>query len=164
MVRFLRILAIGNRSSARSGDRPAELALRAHYPLVAASVVCPNRLFGAMCVNGALVALRLADQYPTARLMETHPKVLYFALVGRPYAWPDQQDDMVQQLGGWLGLGQLEIPGGHAYDAALSTFAGLESLRGHWPFNLLDLPPNGEPLRFPAGQATYPWPAVVPPG
>jgi hypothetical protein len=52
-------------SSARCGDRPADRALRAHYPDVAASVVYPNALYGAMCVNGALVARRLADQNPS---------------------------------------------------------------------------------------------------
>ena len=152
-------------SSARSGDRPADRALRAHYPEVAASVVYPNALYGAMCVNGALVARRLADKNPTVvlRFVETHTKVMYFALAVMRYDWQNQQGGMVSMLTAWLGLEHLEIHGEHAYDAALSAYAALEDLRGNWPFNLLDLPPNGERLVFPVGPATYPWPAEVPP-
>jgi Protein of unknown function (DUF429) len=156
-------------SSAKSGDRPADRGLRALYDQVASSVVYSNALYGAMCINGVLVALRLtAQNHETPpRLMETHPKVLYFALAGRRFAWRDQRACMVRRLAGWLDPERreigLEIRGEHAFDAALSAYAAFESLRGRWHTNLLALPLNGEPLLFPAGPATYPWPNEVPP-
>jgi hypothetical protein len=155
-------------SSARNGDRPADRALRAHYTQVASSVLSPNALYGAMCVNGALMALRLIDRNPKKPplLMETHPKVLYFALAGTRHAWPDRRTGMIRQLADWLELPrqlEIEILKEHAYDAALSAYAALESLRGRWRANLLDLPLNGKPLLFLAAQATYPWPNEVPP-
>jgi hypothetical protein len=155
-------------SSARSGDRPADRALRAHYTQVASSVLYPNALYGAMCLNGVLVARRLIDRnhLRPPRLMETHPKVLYYALAGTRHAWPDRRAGMIRELADWLELPrqlEIEMLEEHAYDAALSAYAALESLRGCWHENLLALPLNGQPLLFPAGRATYPWPNEVPP-
>src|SRR5215470_9375400 len=76
-------------SSGTSGDRAADRALRRRYREIAASVICPNRLYGSMCLNGAFMAHYLADlqQAVRPRLLETHPKVLYFALTDRPWSW-----------------------------------------------------------------------------
>ena len=68
-------------STGRSGWRPADCWLRQRYPAVKKAIVAPNSLFGAMSVNGMAVLLTVRQAFPGIFVTETHPKVLYYALV-----------------------------------------------------------------------------------
>jgi hypothetical protein len=101
-------------STGPAGWRPADRALRAAYPDVATSVVAPNSLYGAMPINGVVLALELRRMFPTLRITETHPKVLYFALTRSVHDFAEHRDHMVQGLVGWVAGGPCEVGSEHA--------------------------------------------------
>lgn len=152
-------------STGPAGWRPADRALRAAYPEVASSVMSPNRLYGAMPINGVAVTLALRENFPTLSITETHPKVLYFALTGAVYDFAEHRDQMVQNLVGWLGLGACEVSSEHAWDALVSAFAAREWNRGNWQDDLHQLPlqPNESLIPAHGSEAYYAWPKSVPP-
>ena len=85
-------------STGLAGWRPADRALRAAYPVVAASVAAPNSLYGAMPINGVAVALALRNNFKILKVTETHPKVLYFGLAHAKYDFTQHRDQMVAWL------------------------------------------------------------------
>ena len=64
-----------------SGWRPADCWLRDRYCTVKDSIVAPNSLYGAMSLNGMAVLLTVRQAFPDIFVTETHPKVLYYALL-----------------------------------------------------------------------------------
>lgn len=66
--------------------RPADRWLRRTYPEVRNSVMTPNGLAGSMGLNGMGVIIETRALFPGAAVVETHPKVLHWALSGRRYA------------------------------------------------------------------------------
>jgi len=79
-------------SVASNGARSADNTLRCKYPDVKGSVIWPNALRSAMSINGMFVLRRLREQCPPVYVTETHPKVLYRALSGKPYGGPPLND------------------------------------------------------------------------
>lgn len=113
-ARLGRVLGIGVDtltywSGGRSGWRHADSFLRCHYSDVADSVASANSLYGSMGINGMFVLLRLREKSGNLYVTETHPKVLHWALVKKPYAaYPGRRPterDKIQEWGnacrGW---------------------------------------------------------------
>ncbi|MGO8752504.1 MAG: DUF429 domain-containing protein [Thermoguttaceae bacterium] len=143
--------------------RPADRALRATYPAVAASVTAPNSLYGAMPINGVAVALALRNDFKMLKVTETHPKVLYFALAQAEYDFAGHRDQMVEWFFGLANLPVCEVATEHAWDALLSALAARQWNTGQWNNDLHQLPPDdGERLIFPPDlESHYVWPEDV---
>ena len=151
-------------STGPAGWRPADRALRAAYPAVAASVTAPNSLYGAMPINGVAVALALRHEFKKLRITETHPKVLYFALAHSEYDFVQRRDLMVQSLVEWVALGPCTVGSEHAWDALVSAFAARQWDAGKWTNDLHQLPfDDEERLILPHElESHYAWPEAVP--
>jgi hypothetical protein len=151
-------------SSAPAGARPADLWLKSAYRDVAAGVLFPVALRGAMTVNGAAFLLCLRDRFHADQTMvtEAHPTVCYRALTGVRAKWKDDRTIMAAWLIGELGVGDalaMEIEGPHGFDAAMAALAALRGLNGEWRHDLHALP-HGEgrqPVRY-FGRTHYWWP------
>jgi hypothetical protein len=68
-----------------SGWRCPDNRLQIAYPAVPTSVITCNGLYGAMTVQGMLLAYQLREKYSNVLLNETHPKLLYRELSKNPY-------------------------------------------------------------------------------
>ena len=149
----------------RSGWRPADCSLRQRYPAVKKSIVAPNSLYGAMCLNGMAVLLTVRQAFPGIFVTETHPKVLYYALLEEPYDYNGPNTSgMNDRLSSWLGV-KVKPRNEHEWDAAISILPVVRGLHGSWQ-DLHALPPDsGEHLLQPCGKTTYMWPeqSVGPP-
>lgn len=145
-------------STGRCGWRPADRFLRASYPLAVKSVVSPNGLYGSMGLNGMAVLIAVKELHPTARITETHPKVLYHELAGEMYNWVAHAGEMTGLLSEWLSC-PVTPRNEHEWDAALSAHAALEGLAGRWRRDLhqLAICPE-EQLIEPAGKTHFYWP------
>jgi len=147
-------------STMRSGWRPMDLTLRNAFPDVRASVFSSNSAYGAMAVQGMAIALRLRERWPSVKLNETHPKVLYHALTSNTY----MRDD-VPTMTAWLQQKfrpevKCTIKYEHEWDAFISTWATWQGLSGNWTADLVpDL--GGNQLLFPVGPVSYYWPNEV---
>jgi hypothetical protein len=146
-------------STGRSGDRPADRWLRQTYPQAESSVMSPNELRGAMCVNGMAVVWHFRNLWPNLLVSETHPKILYYAIAHQLY----RDTPLAQRtaaLTQWLGLsGNLAIGNDHEWDAAASAYAAWKGLRMNCATDLHQTPPlPGENLIHPAGPTVYFWP------
>ena len=82
-----------------SGWREADRWLRDKYSAVRNSVLSSNSAAGAMSVQGMALAILLRKRWPQIALIETHPKVLYYALANRTYDFPSD-------MPAWLTLPQ----------------------------------------------------------
>jgi hypothetical protein len=127
-----------------SGWRPADDALRNAYGPVRLSVASPNSPYGTMGLNGLTVARVLRQQWPHLVISETHPKVLYFALVRNAWAYGQALAAMNSALLGWLGLESRQVVGGldseHEWDALVSAFAVMQGVVHNWQVDLHRLP------------------------
>jgi hypothetical protein len=152
-------------SSGPSGWRPADRALRATYQEVANSVTASNSLYGAMPINGAVVMRALGEDNESVTIVETHPKVLYYALTGNVYDYALQANAMIQILTEWIGLGELIVDSEHGWDALVSAYAAREWHNERWTHDLHQLPPrdNEELIPVCGGIARYAWPEAVQP-
>lgn len=160
-----RIVAVGvdtltEWNSGHSGLRPADQWLRTEYREVMGGVIAPAGLFGAMVINGAgfLMLLGTRLRVDSAVITEAHPKVCYYACMGKRADWANDCDEMVA----WL-VGQLHVtePEGirakeyHCFDAAMSALAPLRGLNRDWTRDLHTLPTDTR-VQF-IGQTHYWW-------
>jgi len=153
-------------SGSRCGWRAADVALRDRYPALKDSVVSPNGLYGSMCLGGPLLALRLRRARRNLPLFESHPKVLYLQLTGKPYDWEAGAAEMSGRLEALLRSPRRpspEIASEDEFDALLSAYAAMKALAGTWKADLYELSRVGE-LSYPVAGPTprYPWPERVP--
>jgi len=147
-------------STGRNGDRPADRSLRLAYPDATGSVLSPNTIRGAMCVNGMAVVCLLRSKYPKLLVSEAHPKVLYFSLTRNLYGSATLAE-RTAILAQWLGIcvAELNIGDDNAWDATSSAYAAWEGLRGNWTEDLHQKPlRDDECLVHPAGPTVYFWP------
>ena len=145
-------------ATSHSGWRPADHWLRNTYPAVAPSVVSPNALYGSMVIGGMAVKSWFFNKHPNAVISETHPKVLYFALRNQRHDWANAAPGMTDFLSGRLGI-RCEFENDHEFDSALSCFAVLEFLRGHWQHDLhAAIDDRCGPDIEPFGKSIYAWP------
>lgn len=141
-----------------SAWRPADLWLRQRYPEVRNSVVTPNYLSGAMCLNGMAVVVTVVCAAPRPYVTETHPKVLFWHLSGTRYDYRTRRREMDAVLAREAGLA-VTPANEHEWDAAISALAAYRGLTGQWPHDLHTLPlPNGGRLIYPCGPTHFCWP------
>ena len=141
-----------------SGWRPADRWLGHQFPVVKASIVAPNSLYGAMCLNGMAVLVTVRQAFPDIFVTETHPKVLYYERCKQRYDYSGQNASAMNAcLNCWLGV-KVEPRNEHEWDAAISILPVVRGLHGSWQ-DLHALPPDsGERLLQPCGETTYMWP------
>ena len=101
------------------------------------------------------LAIELRRTWPTIRLNETHPKVLFRALRGEKYVL-QQLSDAVQWFKVKSALNFADkIDNDHQFDALLSAWATREGYTQGWQ-ELAE--PRADHI-FPAGEANYLWPS-----
>ena len=145
-------------STGPSGWRPADRWLKDQYPEVKGSVASPNSLYGSMSVNGMAVLLALRDVAPEITITETHPKVLHWHMMRRPYSFESSQVTMTEALASEFGL-PFSCTSDHEWDAALSALVAFRGVSGKWQRDLHTLPiTSGERLVMPCGVTKYFWP------
>ncbi|MDO8717239.1 MAG: DUF429 domain-containing protein, partial [Dehalococcoidales bacterium] len=141
----------------KSGWRPADRWLQEQYAPVQKSVINPNYLSGAMTLNGMAFLISLRTVTPETFVTETHPKVLFWRLVGKKYNYALQKVLMNSKLTELLGI-TVAATNEHEWDAALSAFATLEGLTKRWGRDLHLLPLKDEHLISPSGITHFCWP------
>lgn len=144
-----------------AGWRAADRWLRANYPGIQKSVISPNAIFGAMCLNGMAVVYLLRQKDPAFVVTETHPKVLYFALAGAKYDWNDSRQVMIAWLIDLLGGATFGSITDDEFDAVLSAWACAQGVMGQWKRDLHapgTVDGSGGASIRPAGTTHYFWP------
>jgi len=158
-----RLLAVGIDTlscwaTGHSSWRPADLWLRDRYPEVRNSVVNPNYLSGAMCLNGMAVLISIGCRLPRPYMTETHPKVLFWRLSGLRYDYLAHREEMNALLSREAGTA-VAPANEHEWDAAISALAAYRGLTGQWSNDLLTLPmANGGRIIAPCGPMHFCWP------
>ena len=120
----------------RSGWREADRWLRKQYPMVRNSVLSANSAYGAMSIQGMALAVLLRKRWPQIELIETHPKVLFYALAGRKHVWPS---DMTEWLFKRMNCVPSLISSEHCWDAAASAWTALKGHTRSWKRDLRTL-------------------------
>jgi len=111
-----------------------------------------------MGLNGMSVLIALRSSRPDLVVTETHPKVLYNALVGEKYNYASNHDAMDRFLSGALST-EITTNNDHEWDAVVSVYAVLQGLKGEWETDLHLLPcSENERLIQPCGETNYWWP------
>lgn len=148
-------------STKKSGWRSADDWLRKQYSDVQGSVISPNALRGAMCLNGMAVMMAVRETWDDVPVTETHPKVLYHVLNGKKkkYDWSNCSRKMCQWLSEQLNC-DISPANDHEWDAAISAYAMHQGLLREWKKDLHTEPITepGERLLRPAGKSFYYWP------
>ncbi len=80
-----------------------------------------------------------SERLPQIRVVETHPKVLYWALARRKYSYAASSSDMDAMLGEAIGA-ECRTSNDHEWDALLSAFAAASGIQGRWTNDLHALP------------------------
>lgn len=141
-------------STSPTGLREADRWLRAKYPDAKKSVVSPNALYGAMTIGGMGLALELRRVWPSIRLNETHPKMLYREISGARYVLTELCV-AVQRFVRYSNLKCGDaIANDHEFDAVLSAWATRQGYANGWQ----DLAALEADSVFPAGEVNYLWP------
>jgi hypothetical protein len=145
-------------STGSSGWRPAVRWLRARYPDVRNGVMTPNGLAGSMGLNGMSVLIAARRRFPDVMVVETHPKVPYWALERKKYNYESTRADMDRMLSQAYPA-TFAAENEHEWDAAFSAIAAAHGIRGEWTTDLHALPTRpGERLVTPCGKTNYFWP------
>jgi|KBSMisStandDraft_5_1062788.scaffolds.fasta_scaffold283733_2 hypothetical protein len=145
-------------STGSSGWRPADRWLKGRYPKVQASIASPNSLYGAMSINGMAALLALREIFPKLLVTETHPKVLHWHILRRPYDYISGQAYMLEALTKELGI-EVTSSSDHEWDAVLSALVAFRGVSGQWRRDLHKLPTTKtERLVMPFGVTNYFWP------
>jgi hypothetical protein len=145
-------------STGPGGWRPADRWLRARYKAVRNSVMTPNGLAGSMGINGMSVLLAMRSKYPRVIVVETHPKVLYWALEQKKYNYASTKPEMERVLCE-AHAATVTTANEHEWDAAISAFAAACGVRGRWTNDLHTLPTGpDERIVTPCGATNYYWP------
>jgi predicted nuclease with RNAse H fold len=162
---FEPILAIGVDtltcwSTGESGWRPADRWLREHYPNIANSIISPNALRGAMCLNGMAVLMEVRGGSDGVTITETHPKALSWPLLEEMYDYENNRDVMDKKLSRAMGLPEHIVTANeHEWDAAASALAAFKGISGRWSNDLHNLlTRSDEHLVWPCGKTKYYWP------
>ena len=141
-----------------SGRRACDIALRAHYPEQALTVIHQNSLFGAMTINGILVA-------ETGRelgipLVESHPKLLLGAALKKDPEGAElaaRHRAMLEAASASSEAARAKAD--HMADALVTAWCASRWWFNRWPDDLYTAIPDD--LTFPAGPALYSWPEPV---
>jgi hypothetical protein len=114
--------------------READLRIRRHYELNARHVQAANSLWGAVLVQGVILAHLLRCRYSNIPLTETHPKALV-------RGWGRQNVEAIYDaIEPDVGFNSADE---HRRDAFISAIAAREGFLGRWVEDLhLRLPPS----------------------
>jgi len=147
-------------STGASGWRPADRWLRNQYQDVRNSVINPNALRGAMCLNGVAVLIEMAKVYSSSVIItETHPKVLYRCLFQEVYDYTNNNAAMNISLAKAIGLNIAETANEHEWDAAASALAAFKGISNCWKHDLHNINiAAGERLVWPSSNTKFYWP------
>lgn len=145
-------------STGHAAWRPADRWLRERYPEKWRSIISPNRLQGAMCLNGMAVLLATRDSMPEAVVTEAHPKVLLWHMGAITYRDLERNHEI--RATALPGLHLDALPASvHEWDAALSAIAAYSGYARKWNRDLHSLPTcSGERLIHPCGETHFWWP------
>jgi len=118
----------------------------------------PNGLAGSMGLNGMSLLLAIRTKDPKVVVVETHPKVLYWALKQTRHNYASDQAEMERFLCQALEV-EFTTANDHEWDAAISAFAAASGVLGRWKNDLHALPTVPEErLIAPCGATNYYWP------
>jgi hypothetical protein len=118
----------------------------------------PNGLAGSMGLNGMSVLLAIRSRFPKVVIVETHPKVLYWALEKKKYDYASTKAEMERMLCEAHAV-TVATANEHEWDAAISALAAASGILGRWINDLHALPARpGERLMTPCGPTNYYWP------
>jgi hypothetical protein len=123
------------------------------------SVMTPNGLAGSMGLNGMSVLIATRKRFPNVAIVETHPKVLYWALSRQRHNYSTTTKSEMDRMLAEAHAVTLSTANEHEWDAALSALAAVRGVLGVWRRDLHALPPlPEETLVRPCGHSTYFWP------
>jgi len=142
-------------SSYKGGWRSVDKYLRRAYPNVKNSVISPNALYGAMALQGVLLAIKLKLVYKDLVLNETHPKVQYYSILQTKYNWNANNTSMSSWLLQRIGISNIVINNDNEWDALFSAWATYMGVHKLWTKNLSR---TYKSLYYPAGVSNYYWP------
>jgi hypothetical protein len=111
-----------------------------------------------MGINGMSVLVATRRRLPQIPVVETHPKVLYWALARKKYSYAASSSDMDAMLGEAIGA-KCRTSNDHEWDALLSAYAATCGIQGRWTNDLHALPAALDSrLIAPCGTTNYYWP------
>jgi hypothetical protein len=111
-----------------------------------------------MGLNGMSVSLAAKSRCPGIAIVETHPKVLCFALTKARHDYSAAKDTMDRALCEAL-QADLKPKNDHEWDAAISALAAASGVWSRWTNDLHSLPAlKTERLISPCGRTHYYWP------
>ena len=114
-------------SSASGGGRKSDEMLRRKYGIHPGTVQSANSLQGAALVGGMMLAFRVRQRFPDARITESHPKALLHALdLGRT-SFPER-----------FGISSGWSNNEDEQDAAIAAVCAREGFSGGWQTDLAD--------------------------
>jgi len=111
-------------SSDLAGTREADKRIRNKYSIHSGTVQSANSLRGAALVGGAMLAYRIRQEFPSARITEAHPKALLQALKLDGPGFAQQ-----------FGIGE-SWSNEHERDAAIAAVCAREGFEDHWAIDL----------------------------
>ena len=119
-------------SSAKRGDRKADVCLRRRYGNVSpGKVLAINSLYGAVLAQGAMFAVELRRRFPELSITEAHPGLLLRAW-GRCIDESRRFDEFKQRFGIHAAPGMSD----HERDALIAAVAARQGFSGCWPHDL----------------------------
>ena len=133
-------------SSARRGDRKADVCLRQNYGNASpGKILAINSLYGAVLAQGAMFAVELRRRFPELPITEAHPGLFLRARFPRV-----DERQRFDELKRHFGIHTASGISDHERDAVIAALAAREGFSGKWPRDLAS-------KRFPEEQdpATY---------
>lgn len=135
-------------SSDRAGRRKADERIRKKYGILPGTVQSANSLRGAALVGGAMLAFRIRQRFPRARITEAHPKALLQALELDGLAFAEKFGIST----GWRNE--------HERDGAIAAVCAREGFEGRWSADLTEQRhcPELDPQSYCLAPMRYFWP------
>ena len=137
-------------SSQAGGGRKVDQRLRSTYGIQSGTVQSLNSLRGAALIGGVLLAFRVRQKRPNARITETHPKALLKAL------YNDNWDEFAKEFS----IPQLSCHNEHERDAIIGAICAREGFSEKWDTDLAEdrYPCEQIPLNCGFLSVNYFWP------
>ena len=142
-------------SSAKRGDRKADICLRRKYGNQSpGKVLAINSLYGAVLAQGAMFAVELRRRFPELPITEAHPG-LFLRAWGRHFDESKRFDELKQHFGIHAAPGISD----HERDAVIAAVAAREGFSGCWPRDLAlnRLPEEQDPATYWLAPMHYWW-------
>ena len=138
-------------SSDGGGRRKADERIRKRYGIHPGTVQSVNSLRGAALVGSAMLAFRIRQRFPGARITEAHPKALLKALELDEHAFAERFGIST----GWCNE--------HERDGAIAAVCAREGFEGRWPADLTEQRhrPELDPQSYCLAPMRYFWPEPV---